>query len=85
MDAVLQLDQLTAGYDRAAVVRNVSLAVSRGEVVALLGPNGAGKTTTLKTISGLVRSMAGVITLAGEDLSAAQPNERARKGIAHVP
>ena len=48
MSAVLQLDQLTAGYDRAAVVRNVSLAVSRGEVVALLGPNGAGKTTTLR-------------------------------------
>jgi branched-chain amino acid transport system ATP-binding protein len=85
VSAVLQLDRLTAGYDRAAVVRNVSLAVSRGEIVALLGPNGAGKTTTLKTISGLVRSMGGVITFAGEDLSAVAPNERARKGIAHVP
>ncbi len=85
MSAVLQLDQLTAGYDRAAVVRNVSLTVARGEIVALLGPNGAGKTTTLKTISGLVRSMGGVIAFAGEDLSAVAPNERARKGIAHVP
>lgn len=85
VSALLHVDRLSTGYDRAAVVRNVSLSVSPGEIVALLGPNGVGKTTTLKTISGLVRPMGGTITLAGENLAAVTPSERARKGIAHVP
>ena len=48
---LLQLDGLSAGYDAAAVVRDLDLHVGTGEVVALLGPNGAGKTTTLRAIS----------------------------------
>ena len=56
-DAVLAIEGLTAGYDEAAVIRDVSLDVAPGEVVALLGPNGAGKTTTLRAISGLVKPM----------------------------
>ena len=51
---VLEIDGLTAGYDSAAVIRDVSIEVAPGEVVALLGANGAGKTTTLRAISGLV-------------------------------
>src|SRR4029077_20234003 len=51
-DAVLTLEGLTAGYDQAAVVRDLDLTVGSGEVVALLGANGAGKTTTLRVISG---------------------------------
>ena len=54
-DALLRIEGLTAGYDRAAVIRDVGLTVGQGEVVALLGANGAGKTTTLRVISGLVR------------------------------
>ena len=44
-DAVLELDKLSVGYDRAQVVRDLTLTVRSGEVVALLGANGAGKTT----------------------------------------
>lgn len=83
--AVLELTGLTAGYENAAVVRGVDLTVRPGEVVALLGPNGAGKTTTLKTISGLLRPMAGTLHLSGTDISGVAPSERARRGIAHVP
>ena len=54
-EAMLSIDKLTAGYDRAAVVRGLDLTVGRGEVVALLGANGAGKTTTLRVISGIVK------------------------------
>ena len=72
-DPVLQLEGLTAGYDGAAVVRDLDLHVGAGEVVALLGPNGAGKTTTLRAISGLVRPLAGTIRLDGEDLAAGHP------------
>jgi branched-chain amino acid transport system ATP-binding protein len=85
VSAGLELDELTAGYDRAAVLRNLSLVVDPGEVVALIGANGAGKTTTLRTISGLVKPMGGVVRLGGEDLVGASPTERVRRGIVHVP
>jgi branched-chain amino acid transport system ATP-binding protein len=81
----LALHQLTAGYDRAPVVRDLSLTVDPGEVVALIGANGAGKTTTLRTISGLVKPMGGFVRLAGEDLAGISPTARVRRGIVHVP
>ena len=84
-DRVLELESLTAGYDAAAVVRNLDLYVGAGEVVALLGPNGAGKTTTLRAVSGLVRPMEGAIRLNGNDLVKSSPASRAKLGIAHVP
>ena len=84
-EPVLALEGLTAGYDEAAVIRDVGLEVSAGEVVALLGPNGAGKTTTLRTVSGLVKPMGGRILLDGRDLARSAPSARARLGIAHVP
>ena len=83
--AVLEIDGLTAGYDGAAVVRGLELAVQPGEVVALLGANGAGKTTTLRAVSGLVHPLAGSIRFAGQDLSRVSASARARLGIAHVP
>jgi ABC-type branched-subunit amino acid transport system ATPase component len=84
-DPVLQLEGLSAGYDAAAVVRELDLYVGEGEVVALLGPNGAGKTTTLRAISGLLRPMAGTIRVDGADVDKRAPAARARMGIAHVP
>ncbi len=85
-DAVLELDALSVGYDRAApVVRDLSLTVGSGEVVALLGANGAGKTTTLRAISGLLKPAAGAVRLNGTDLAGVGPTARARLGIAHVP
>jgi branched-chain amino acid transport system ATP-binding protein len=82
---VLQLEGLTAGYDEAAVVRDLDLEIGAGEVVALLGANGAGKTTTLRAISGLVHPMRGQILVSGENLAGRSPSARARLGIAHVP
>jgi branched-chain amino acid transport system ATP-binding protein len=84
-ETLLTIESLTAGYDRAAVIRDIDLNVHAGEVVALLGANGAGKTTTLRVISGLVRPMSGSITFAGQDLTRVSPTKRARLGIVHVP
>jgi len=84
-EAVLTLDALTAGYDEAAVIREIDVTVGEGEVVALLGANGAGKTTTLRVVSGLVRPMQGRVVFGGEDLVRTSPSARARLGIAHVP
>jgi branched-chain amino acid transport system ATP-binding protein len=82
---MLEIDGLTAGYDSAAVIRNLDLVVAPGEVVALLGANGAGKTTTLRAVSGLVRPLEGTIRFEGDDLSRVSAHARARLGIAHVP
>jgi branched-chain amino acid transport system ATP-binding protein len=82
---LLEIDDLTAGYDSAAVIRDVSLEVAPGEVVALLGANGAGKTTTLRAVSGLVRPLSGAIRVEGQDLQRVSASARARLGIAHVP
>jgi ABC-type branched-subunit amino acid transport system ATPase component len=84
-DGSLSIEGLTAGYDKAAVIRDLDLTVDAGEVVALLGANGAGKTTTLRVISGLVRPMSGRVTFAGQDLARVSPTKRARLGIVHVP
>jgi branched-chain amino acid transport system ATP-binding protein len=84
-DAVLALEGLTAGYDEAAVIRDLDVSVVPGEVVALLGANGAGKTTTLRAVSGLLRPMGGRVLFEGEDLARSSPSARARAGIAHVP
>jgi ABC-type branched-subunit amino acid transport system ATPase component len=81
----LELQDLSAGYDGAPVVRNLTLTVSAGEVVALLGANGAGKTTTLRAISGLIKPKAGAVRLNGASLSDVSPPERVRRGIVHVP
>ena len=84
-DPALSLETLSAGYDRAAVVRDLTLSVEAGEVVALIGANGAGKTTTLRTISGLVKPMGGVVRLEGADLAGVSPVARVHRGIIHVP
>jgi branched-chain amino acid transport system ATP-binding protein len=82
---VLELEDLSAGYDNIPVVRGLSMTVAAGEVVALMGANGAGKTTTLRAISGLVKVMSGEVRLGGASLAGVSPTARAQSGIAHVP
>lgn len=84
MSNVLEIRDLTAGYDGAAVIRGVSLAVGRGEVVAMLGANGAGKTTILRVISGIVRPLAGSVTVLDSDVARVSPHRIARWGVSHV-
>src|SRR6476661_5510422 len=81
----LSLTGIRAGYAGAAVLRDVSLVVPPGSVVALLGPNGAGKTTLLKVASGLLTPDAGDVRLGGNDVTAQPPHLRARRGLCHVP
>ena len=82
---VLELNQLTAGYFGIPAVRDVSLLVRAGEVVALLGPNGAGKTTTLSTIAGLLKPLGGEVLFAGTSIGGRAPERLARAGLSMVP
>jgi branched-chain amino acid transport system ATP-binding protein len=84
MSPLLEVRGLHAGYDRSVVVRDLSLTVEPGEVVALLGPNGAGKTTTLMTVSGLLPALAGEVRLFGEPVDAGAPHRNARRGLGYV-
>jgi lipopolysaccharide export system ATP-binding protein len=72
-------------FRKRPVVRNVSLAVRRGEAVGLLGPNGAGKTTTFYMLVGLIAADSGTITLDGAEISALPMFRRARLGIGYLP
>ena len=83
MKTLLELDSVAARYGPVQALRDVSLVVREGEVVAVLGANGAGKTTTLRAISGTV-SRTGAIELDGKPLKAS-PEAAAKSGIAHVP
>jgi branched-chain amino acid transport system ATP-binding protein len=85
MTTALDIQQLSAGYNGVPVVRGIDLHVDAGEVVALLGPNGAGKTTTLLTVSGLIPTLGGSVTLFGAPVDSRSPHLNARRGLAHVP
>ncbi|HSV53734.1 MAG TPA: ABC transporter ATP-binding protein [Burkholderiaceae bacterium] len=73
----LELRQLTLAYGKAgATVRNLDLAVERGELVSLLGPSGCGKTTTMRAVAGLLEPTAGQIVLDGEDITRVPAHQR---------
>ncbi|WP_410494081.1 LPS export ABC transporter ATP-binding protein [Devosia sp. BK] len=76
---------LAKSFGKRAVVRDVSLAVRRGEAVGLLGPNGAGKTTVFTMIMGLVRPDAGKIQLDGNDITHLPLFQRGQLGIGYLP
>jgi lipopolysaccharide export system ATP-binding protein len=72
-------------FKKRPVVRGVTLAIQRGEVVGLLGPNGAGKTTCFYMIIGLIPPDYGSIVLDGEDITDLPMYRRARLGIGYLP
>ena len=81
----LVADQLGKQYRRRMVLRNVSVRLSRGEVVGLLGPNGAGKTTCFYSIMGLIQPDYGTVTLDGQDITLLPVYRRARLGLGYLP
>jgi lipopolysaccharide export system ATP-binding protein len=84
-DAGLRVRNLRKSYKRRMVIRDMSLDLSRGEVVALLGPNGSGKTTCFYAIAGLVMPEGGSVMLDGRDVTALPMYRRARLGIGYLP
>jgi branched-chain amino acid transport system ATP-binding protein len=82
--ALLELDEVRAGYGPTSVLHGVSLGVPEGQIVSLLGANGAGKTTTLRSITGGVR-WTGDIRFGGRSLRRMHTEDIVRCGIAHVP
>lgn len=82
---LLKIEKLSAGYGEAQVLFDIDLTLAEGHSLALLGRNGVGKTTLVNSIIGVTRRRGGRIVLAGRDLSAASPEQRAHAGIGWVP
>ena len=82
---LFQVEQLTSGYGKIDVVRELSLHVDDGEHVGLFGPNGHGKTTLLRTISGLIEAKAGAVTFQGDDITNLDARRIVERGLIHVP
>lgn len=84
-DAGLRITNLRKSYRKRLVIRDVSLELGRGEVVALLGPNGSGKTTCFYSIAGLVTPEGGQVVIDGRDVTALPMYRRAKLGIGYLP
>lgn len=83
--AGLKALRLRKSYRKRPVLRDVSLELARGEVVALLGPNGSGKTTCFYNIAGLITPDSGQVLIDGQDVTGLPMYRRARLGIGYLP
>ena len=85
MSDLLRLEKLNAYYGKSHILRDVSLSVGKGEIVALLGLNGAGKSTTMRSILGLMRLRSGSVAFESNDITGWPAYRVARLGIGYVP
>ncbi len=83
--SALEVSGLAFAYDGALAVRDVSLAVQPGEIVALLGANGAGKSTTVRMIAGVLNPQKGAIRFDGQAMAGVPSHHVVRRGITLVP
>ena len=82
---MLKLENVQAGYGNILAIKDVTLEISKGEIVTLIGANGAGKSTTLMTISGVVRCRSGRILLNDQDIHGMTPDQIVKLGVCQVP
>jgi len=85
VSALLEIDDVRAGYGDHEILRGVALRVEAGEIVAIIGPNGAGKSTLLKTIAGLLTPRSGDVRFDGTPIGGHAPDTIIRRGLCFVP
>jgi branched-chain amino acid transport system ATP-binding protein len=83
--SLLSVRAMTAGYGQVDVLRDSTLDIDQGSVVAVLGSNGAGKTTLLRALSGMLPGTRGEITFDGVPVAGKRPEHVAKLGLCHVP
>ncbi len=86
-EAILEISGLSAGYGEAPAVADVSFSLERGEILCVVGESGCGKSTLMKAVLGMepaLRTLAGSIRLAGQDLEALPPKARRKHALKHI-
>jgi branched-chain amino acid transport system ATP-binding protein len=83
--SLLSVKNLTVRYGQVEALRDVTLDVFPGEVVALIGSNGAGKSTTLRAVSGMIPVASGSVTFDGQEITNLRSDQIVRRGLAHIP
>ncbi len=83
--ALFNVRALTAGYNHAPIVHDVSFGLEEGEILTIIGPNGAGKSTLIKAIFGLCDVLAGEILLGSDNLAGLRASKVVARGISYVP
>ncbi len=84
-DAILELDDVVAGYGDMTILNGVSFRVRRAAITTVIGPNGAGKSTVFKTVFGLLKVRKGRVLFDGADVTNASPRDLLAQGICYVP
>lgn len=82
---LLAIENVSTGYGKAQVLKNVSINMEKGEIVALIGANGAGKTTALRCINGVIRPWEGSISFNNQKIDCLRPHEIALLGVSYCP
>ncbi|MCD9142230.1 ABC transporter ATP-binding protein [Streptomyces albireticuli] len=82
---LLEVENLRVAYGKIEAVKGISFTVEAGQVVTLIGTNGAGKTTTLRTLSGLLKPLAGTVRFDGRPLTGVPAHKIVALGLAHSP
>ncbi|NPU85059.1 MAG: ABC transporter ATP-binding protein [Syntrophaceae bacterium] len=83
--ALLEVEEVFAGYGKIEVLHGTSIRVDEGEIVCIIGPNGSGKSTLLKTVFGLLKPVRGSVRFAGAEAGRLDPQEKVRLGMAYIP
>ncbi|MFC7046247.1 ABC transporter ATP-binding protein [Halobacteriaceae archaeon GCM10025711] len=83
--ALLDVEQLDAGYGDLQILTDVDLSVADGEYVTIVGPNGAGKSTVMKSVFGLTTLMGGTVTFKDTEISGMRPERIIHEGLGYVP
>lgn len=83
--AILEANNIKAGYGETEILHGVYIKVNKGEVVSIIGPNGAGKSTLIKTIFGILKPTKGKIILDDQDITGLNPDKIVRAGMCYVP
>src|SRR5665213_758559 len=82
---LLRAEGISSGYNRLAIIQEVSIQIGSGETVLIIGPNGAGKSTFVKSITGDLPVLAGAVFFEGQEITGASADVRANLGIGYVP
>jgi branched-chain amino acid transport system ATP-binding protein len=83
--ALLEVEDIHAGYGKLEILKGVSLRVESGQVVSMIGPNGAGKSTVFRALFGLLPVRSGRVRFAGEDVTNRPPADLLHRGMTYVP